>query len=160
MRRSGALLASAAVSGNLPAVLFALAGGVAGAIQVAVTGALGRRIGSLEAAAFSGLVAGVLFAVVVLVVRHNVGYVTASLRQPAWLWLSGAMGVVIVSAVTYAPAKIGVFATIGMFLASQLLVGALIDHFGLLGAERHPLGAMRLAGLGLLVAGSILVLRR
>lgn len=148
------------MSGNLVAALFVLAGGLAGALQVAISGALGRRIGSLEAAAFSGIVAGIGFLLVILVVRQSLGGVTATFREPAWLWLSGAMGLVIVTAITFGPARIGVLATIGLFIASQLTLGAVIDHFGLLAAERSPLNTARLAGLLLLLGGALLTLRR
>lgn len=144
----------------MPAVLLALAGGVAGAVQVAVSGALGRRIGSLEAAALSGIVAGILFLVIVLAARQTLSGVASAVREPPWLWLSGVMAVVIVIAITFGPPRIGVLGTIGLFIASQLVIGALIDHFGWLGADRSPINAARLAGLALLAAGAVLALKR
>lgn len=141
-------------------MLLALAGGLAGGLQVAISGTLGRRIGSLEAAAFSGLVAGVLFLVILLAARQSLSSVADALRQPAWLWLSGVMAIVIVIAVTFGPPRIGVLGTIGLFLASQLAIGALIDHFGWLGADRAPINSPRLAGLLLLAVGAALVLKR
>lgn len=45
----------AAVSASSAAVLLSLVAGVAGSVQVAVSGAFGRRIGVLEATAFGAV---------------------------------------------------------------------------------------------------------
>jgi uncharacterized membrane protein YdcZ (DUF606 family) len=39
-------------------------------------------------------------------------------------------------------------------------MGAVIDAFGMLGSERIPLDATRVAGLAMLAAGAALTLRR
>ena len=77
------------------------------------------------------------------------------MREPPWLWLGGIMGAVIVAGITYSPARIGVFATIGLLIAGQLVMGAFIDAFGLFGVEKIPLGAARIGGLALLSGGAV-----
>jgi len=148
------------VSGAGFAYLVSLLAGLAGAIQVAVNGALGKRIGVLETTAFGLFVSFAIVLVVVLAARRTVTGVTSGFGQPAWLWLGGVMGVVIVSSITFAGPRIGVFATVALVVSGQLAMGALIDALGLLGAERIPLGWTRAAGLGLLAAGAFLVARR
>ena len=149
----------AAVSASAFAVGFAVAAGLAGSIQVAVSGALGRRVGVLEAAAFGGIVAAAILVAVALVARNGIG-VVASFREPPWLWIGGLMGAIVVTAITYSPPRIGTFATIGLLVASQLAMGVVIDALGLFGLERIPISWERIVGLTLLAGGAVLVLKR
>jgi uncharacterized membrane protein YdcZ (DUF606 family) len=55
------------VPGNASAIAFALGAGLAGSIQVAVNGALGRRIGVLDAAAFGSILATAVLVAAALV---------------------------------------------------------------------------------------------
>jgi len=153
-------LYSRRVSASGVAVAVSLLAGVAGSIQVAVSGALGRRVGVLEATAFSAVVGTVLVVAVVLAARQGLGTTVAALREPPWLWIGGVMGSIVVTSITFAPPRIGTFATVGLLIAGQLAMAAAIDYFGLFGLERIGLSAERLAGLALLAAGSVLVLRR
>jgi transporter family-2 protein len=148
------------VSGSTLAALFTLVAGIAAAFQAAINGALGKRVGTLEAALFQTLVALVAFLVVTLAARQSLGGVGSAFRQPAWLWLGGLMGFVVVFAITYAPPRIGTFATAGLIIGLQLVVTAAIDHFGLFGLERIGFGWERALGFALLAAGSALALRR
>jgi bacterial/archaeal transporter family-2 protein len=76
------------------------------------------------------------------------------------MWIGGAMGFVIVSAITYAPGRISNLAVAGLLITAQLLMAALIDAFGLFGFERVGLPWERVLGLCLLAAGATLVLKR
>ena len=147
------------MSGNAGAVAFALVAGVAGSIQVVVNATLGRRIGVVDAAAFGAIVAMLVLVPTSLALRSGDG-VQAALREPPWLWIGGIMGALIVTAIAYSPPRIGVFATIAIIVAGQLVTSALIDAFGLMGVEKIPLNPARVAGLVLLGAGALLVLKR
>jgi bacterial/archaeal transporter family-2 protein len=157
--RIGAVML-AAVSASSTAVFISLVAGVAGSVQVAVSGAFGRRIGVLEATAFGSLGAAIIVCSLVLVARQGFGGVLAGVREPPWLWLNAAMGAIVVLSITFAAPRIGTFATIGLLIAGQLAMGVLIDAFGLFGLERIPLNAARLSGLLLLAGGALLVLKR
>jgi transporter family-2 protein len=148
------------VSGNAFAVVFTLAAGVAAAVQAAINAALGRRIGTLEAAMFQTIVGVTVFAVVTLVARQSLAGVGNAFREPAWLWLGGVMGAIIVTAITYAPQRIGTFATAGLLIALQLVATAAIDHFGLFGLDRIGFTWERATGFVLLMVGAALALRR
>ncbi len=147
------------MSGSGAAVLVA-AGGLAGAVQVAVMGRFGDRIGSIEAVAFSALLTTVIAAVALLVARRSFEGYAAAFHSPAWLWLGGVTGAFIVFTITIAAPRIGSAATIAIFLAGQLTMGAVIDRFGFFGLERIPLGWQRLLGLALLGVGAALTLRK
>jgi transporter family-2 protein len=148
------------VSGNAFAVVFTLAAGIAAAVQSAINAALGRRIGTLEAAMFQTVVALVVFTVVTLVARQGLAGIGNAFREPAWLWLGGVMGAVIVTCITYAPQRIGTFATAGLLIGLQLVATAVIDHFGLFGLDRIGFTWERALGFILLAGGAVLALRR
>jgi bacterial/archaeal transporter family-2 protein len=150
----------AAVSASGVAIFLSLVAGVAGSIQVAVSGAFGKRIGVLEATAFGSLGAALIVCAAVLVARGGFGGVLDGLREPPWLWLSGVMGAIVVTTITFTAPRIGTFATIGLLIAGQLAMGVLIDALGLFGLERIPFGWERAVGLVLLAAGALLVLER
>jgi transporter family-2 protein len=148
------------VSASGFAVFVSLAAGCAGAVQVAVNGALGRRIGTLEATGLSLTVSITIMTAVLLLVRHGLGGVVDGFRQPPWLWLGGVMGVIIVSSITLAGPRIGTFATVGLLMAGQLAMGMAIDAFGLFTAERVPVNWTRALGLVLLAIGAALAAKR
>lgn len=135
------------------------AAGLAGAAQASVSGALGKRVGSVQAAAFGAIVAAVLLLVLAVVAGRG-GGISDVFRQPAWLWIPGVFGAGIVLTLAYAPSRIGTFATVALMIAGQLLAGAAIDAFGWLGTERIPVTASRVIGLVLLTAGAALTLKR
>ena len=142
------------------AILVSLAAGIAGGVQVAIAGAFGRRIGVLEATSFAAVVGALAVVAATVVVRQGLGGVAEGFRVPPWLWLGGVMGAIVVTTISYAPQRIGTFATIGLLIAGQLVAGAVIDALGLFGLEKIPLTIHRVVGLVLLSGGALLVLRR
>ncbi len=142
------------------AILVSLGAGIAGGIQVAIAGAFGRRIGVLEATSFAAVVGALAVVAATVVVRQGLGGVAEGFRVPPWLWLGGLMGAIVVTTISYAPQRIGTFATIGLLIAGQLVAGAVIDALGLFGLEKIPLTLHRIVGLVLLSVGALLVLRR
>lgn len=134
--------------------------GLAGAIQAAVMGELGERVGIVPAVALSVTVALACGLVVLLVWEHSFAGVRAALEEPPWLWIGGLLSVFIVFAVTVGPPRIGVAATIGIVIAGNLVMAALIDRYGLFGQEVIPIDRWRLLGLLLLAVGAVLSLSR
>jgi bacterial/archaeal transporter family-2 protein len=146
--------------GTAVAIVLATAAGLAGAVQAAVMGELGERVGIVPAIAFAVLVSLVCALSALLVWERSFAGVRAALHEPAWLWLGGVMSVCIVFAITVGPPRIGVAATIGIVIAGNLVSAALIDRFGLFGQQVIPIDGWRLLGLLLLVAGASLSLSR
>jgi transporter family-2 protein len=142
------------------AVVLASAAGLAGAVQAAVMGELGDRVGIVPAVALSVIVSLVCGLVALLVWERSFSGVRAALHQPAWLWLGGVMSVFIVFAITVGPPRIGVTATIGIVIAGNLVAAALIDRFGLFGQDEIAIDRWRVLGLLLLAAGAALTLSR
>jgi transporter family-2 protein len=142
------------------AVVLASAAGLAGAVQAAVMGELGDRVGIVPAVALSVIVSLVCGLAALLVWERSFGGVRAALHEPAWLWIGGVMSVFIVFAITVGPPRIGVTATIGIVIAGNLVAAALIDRYGLFGQDEIPIDRWRILGLLLLAAGAALTLSR
>jgi bacterial/archaeal transporter family-2 protein len=142
------------------AVALAIVAGLAGAVQAAVMGELGERVGIFPALAFSGLLAVALGLAALLVAKQSLHGLAEVFRQPVWLWIGGALSVLIVLAITVAPPRIGVTATIGIIIALNLAVAGVIDRFGLFGYDRIPIGWTRVLGIVLLGAGAALSLHK
>jgi bacterial/archaeal transporter family-2 protein len=147
-------------SGTAVAVSLAATAGLAGAVQAAVMGELGERVGIVPAVAFSVIVALLSGLAALLVWERSFAGVRAAAHEPAWLWIGGLMSVFIIFAITVGPPRIGVAATIGIVIAGNLVSAAAIDRYGLFGQEVIPLDRWRLLGLVLLAAGAVLSLSR
>jgi transporter family-2 protein len=142
------------------AAAFALVAGLAGAVQIAVQGRLGDRIGSIEALACASLLGGLSALVVLLLVRRSLDGLRQGVGGPKWLLLGGVMSALIVLAITVAGPRIGVVATSAILISVQFALATAIDRFGWFGVERIAVGRPRLLGLLLLAVGAALVLRR
>jgi bacterial/archaeal transporter family-2 protein len=142
------------------AVALCAVGGLAGAVQAAVMGELGERVGAAPALAFAVAISLVCAVALLLAWEHSFSGVRAAAQQPWWLWLGGVMSVFIVLSITVATPRIGVAATIGIVIAGNLVMAALIDQFGLLGQDEVAITWPRLLGLLLLAAGATLSLVR
>ncbi|MDQ4019343.1 MAG: DMT family transporter [Actinomycetota bacterium] len=147
-------------SGTAVAVGLTAIAGLAGAIQAAVMGELGERVGIAPALGFAVVVSLVCALALLVVWERSLAGIGAAAREPAWLWLGGLMSVFIVLAITVATPRIGVAATIGIVIAGNLVMGAVIDQYGLLGQEQVALTWPRVLGLVLLAVGAALSLDR
>ncbi len=123
-------------------------------------GELGERAGVFPALAFSGVVAFVLGFALLLVAKRSFSGIADVARQPLWLWTGGALSVLIILAITVASPRIGLAATIGIIIAFNLSVAAVIDRFGWFGFDRIPVGWTRVLGILLLGAGAVLSLHK
>ena len=147
-------------SGTAVAVALTATAGLAGAVQAAVMGELGERVGIVPAVAVSVVVSFVCGLAALLVWTRSFAGVRAAVDEPAWLWIGGLMSVYIVFAITVGPPRIGVAATVGIVIAGNLVSSALIDRYGLFGQDVIPIDRWRLLGLLLLAAGAALSLSR
>ena len=138
--------------------MLAIAAGLAGAVQAAVMGELGERVGVFPALAFSGIVSVACALGLLLVAKQSLRGIADVLREPVWLWTGGALSILIILGITVGPPRIGLAATIGTIIALNLGVAALIDRFGWFGYDRIAIGWPRVVGLVLLAAGAGLTL--
>ena len=78
---------------------------------------------------------------------------------PWYALTSGALGLVIVGSIGYGTSRLGLVTAMTVIIAAQFIAGAVIDHFGVLGADLRPLNLTRVSGVGLMLVGTWLVVR-
>ncbi|HET8967935.1 MAG TPA: DMT family transporter [Gaiellaceae bacterium] len=142
------------------AASLALAAGLGGAVQIAVQGRLGDRVGSLEAMATASLIGAVIALAVLLLARRSLSGIGDAFGAPKWMLLGGAMSALVILAITVAGPRIGIVATTSVLIAAQFTLATVIDRYGWFGVERIPMSWPRVIGLLLLAIGAALTLRR
>jgi transporter family-2 protein len=148
------------VSSSGFALVLALVAGFGGAVQIAVQGRLGDRVGSFEAMATASLI-GALFALgLLLLARRSLGGLGDVWGSPKWMLLGGVMSALIILAVTVAGPRIGIVATTAVLIAAQFALATAIDRYGWFGVERIAVTWPRVLGIAFLFVGAALTLRR
>lgn len=141
-------------------ILVALAAGGVIAVQAAVNSRLGRELASPALATLASFVIGTLLVLIYCaVVRAQLPATSVLLRVPVWAWLGGLLGAFYVAAIIVTTPKLGVGAMVALTVTGQMAMALALDHFGLLGLERHPISQGRVAGMALLIAGVVLLKR-
>lgn len=138
-------------------IIISLLGGVAIGLQNPLASLMGQRIGILQGAFIIHLGGTLLAGGLILAVP---GGNLAAWRSVPWYALgAGALGVALVTAISFAIPRIGVAATVGLVVATQIIIAAWLDHNGLLGASVRLFDTWRFVGVVLLMVGAWLVLR-
>ena len=131
-------------------IMIGLAGGIAVGLQSPMASMLTQRLGIFESV-FIVHVGGALIALVPLLVY---GSKLGQWRSVPWYTLgAGIFGLVVIAAISYMIPRVGVAASITTVVAGQLLVGMILDQYGLLGAAAKPLDVTRVLGLGVVLVG-------
>ncbi|NCF67704.1 MAG: EamA-like transporter family protein [Chloroflexi bacterium] len=143
---------------NIPVVLFvAILGGVAAVIQAQLNGIMDKGMGTVESVFITYGVGGIAIALVMLFMRG--GNLSAFPTLPWYVIFAGLCGLVIIGSISFSVPRLGLVAAITIIVASQFIFGALIDHYGLLGAEIRPFSLQKLIGIGTLMLGVWLIIR-
>lgn len=138
-------------------LLTAAAGGLI-ALQAPINAGLGKSTGGLPAALVSFAVGSVALAVIV-VLSGKAGGLSSTFDVSWYYLLGGLLGAVYVSNALIAVSVIGAGGVAAATVTGQLTASVVIDRLGLFGLDQVPLGPQRLVGIGLLMAGTFLVVR-
>jgi bacterial/archaeal transporter family-2 protein len=132
-------------------ILIGLAGGVAVGIQAPLSSMISQRLGVLESV-FIVHLGGAIVALIPLLIYG--GGKLAHWRTVPWYALgAGAFGLVVIFSMSFMIPRIGVAPALIILLSGQLLIGSILDHFGLLGAVQRPLELTRIIGLAVVFLG-------
>ncbi len=141
---------------SLLLVLFAVVAGVFLPLQAGVNTRLAHYVGGPVRASMVSFGVGAIALLIVVLVFYRSGGVDAR-HAPWWAWVGGFLGAFYVTATVVVPVRIGAAAFFGILVAAQLVMGVLIDRFGLIGFLERATSPGRIAGVVLLVAGAVLV---
>lgn len=138
-----------------PALVFAVLAGAAVAIQVVANTIGMKSLGIGGLVGVSGLTTGVVgFAVAFFLSRPEF-----TGRSLTFAVASGVLGAFIVSAITLAAGQSGLAQTLSLVIASQLIVGLVIDRLGLFGPAAADIGLVKVLGIVFILVGGVLVVR-
>jgi transporter family-2 protein len=126
--------------------LTAVVGGMI-ALQAPINSGLGKRIGT------------VLLVLLALVFGEGFGR-TGEARHLSWYYLmGGVLGAAYVTSVLVTVRTLGAGGVTAATIAGQLTAAVIVDQLGILGVAKHTITVPRLAGIALLAAGTLLVVR-
>lgn len=138
-------------------LIMAVVGGCI-ALQAPINAGLGRHTRSFAAATISFAVGTLLLAAIV-VVSGRAGDVPNIAHVQWYYLLGGVLGAAYVFSALVLVSEIGAGAVAAATVTGQLTTSVILDRIGFLGLEQQPLTAGRVAGVGLLLAGTYLVVR-
>jgi transporter family-2 protein len=138
-------------------ILLAIVGGVAGTLQANFMGVMDQNLGTVESMFITYGGGGLVIGLAMLFLRG--GNLGAIVTLPWYVLSAGLLGLVVVGILGFAAPRIGLVPVMTLFVASQFVVAAVLDHFGLLGAEVRSLDLSRISGLGVILFGLWLVIR-
>ena len=78
-------------------------------------------------------------------------------EAPWWLWLGGFVGAFYVFGSIVTAPRLGAVTLVAAIIAGQSLASLVIDHYGWVGFEEHPISPGRLLGIALVATGVALV---
>ena len=141
--------------------MLALATGIGIPILAAINGALGQRLANPFAAGAILIGVGLVVAAIVTLVstRGEIAPLGARLPPFGWLYAGGLFMAFYILSITWLVPRFGVGNAVFFVLLGQIIAAVIIDHFGLMGAPRLPVGPVRAAGVVLMLIGVLLARR-
>ncbi len=131
-------------------IFIGLLGGIAIGFQSPMSSVISQRLGVLESV-FIVHAGGALGALIPMLIFGN--RLTEWRSVPPFTLFAGLFGLVVIYAMSFMIPRIGVAGALITLLAGQLLIGSLLDHFGLLGAMHRPFDFTRAFGLSIVALG-------
>ena len=142
---------------GLAVVLTAVAGGLI-ALQAPINAGLGKATGGLPAALVSFLV-GTIALTAIVVISGKAGGLGSTFDVSWYYLLGGLLGAVYVANALIAVSAIGAGGVAAATITGQLVASVALDRLGAFGLNEVPLTPERMLGVGLLLAGTLLVVR-
>ena len=141
-------------AGRMFTILCAVLAGICVTLQNSLNALMNPFIGAM------GTSAAVFVIQLVLLLAYQACVVRRRIRLrdvPPGYYSSGLIAVVVIGMIGYCVSQMGSAVTTCCSVAGQIIMSALVDHFGLFGSARHRFTARRVAGFALILAG-VLVL--
>lgn len=145
------------------AVLFpvvAFIGGAMTAYQPLINAKLNQHLDSPIWASFVSFAVGTVFLLIIGFAMNGGKFMVLETQGLKWwMWTGGLLGAFFVTVALYVVPYMGVAAMISVMIAGQLVMAALLDHFGILSETANPITWQKMAGLTLLCVGAIITLK-
>lgn len=145
----------------LLAIAIGLGAGFLLGAQPSVNGQLGRHVQHPLQASLISFASGTAIILVLCLVTRSFppSFTSSPAELPWWIWLGGAIGVVLVTTSLILVPHIGSLPWFAAVMTGQTVSALLLDHFGLLGNPRAPASPLRILGAGLLILGVLAIVQ-
>jgi transporter family-2 protein len=133
------------------AIIMLLAG-IGIPIMAAMTSSLGKHLSSpVAASAFAFFIAFCISLLALMITDKS--FVKQIPSAPKYLFVAGAFVAFYVLSISFVAPHFGIGNAIFFVLLGQLLSAAIIDHYGIFGAQINHLSTMRVSGILVMVFG-------
>ena len=129
-----------------------LLAGIGIPIMAAMTSSLGKHLSSPVAASAFAFFIAFCIALLALIINDK-SFFEQIPSAPKYLFVAGAFIAFYVLSISFVAPHFGVGNAIFFVLLGQLLSAAIIDHYGLFGAQINQLSMMRVSGIVVMVFG-------
>lgn len=134
------------------AIIIAIFIGICLALQPPINAHLGKAINSKNAALNSVLVSSFSMLIIILFTGNIKEYCNIT-KVPVYYWIGGFLGIVVVFGSILVIPALGTLTAFSIFVSTQLILGALINHFGWFGVSKCPITPTKLLGIAFLILG-------
>jgi transporter family-2 protein len=135
--------------------LIGLIGGAAVGLQSPIAGAMGQRLGGIASSLIIH-VSGAIFSGVFLFLRGG-EKIKDWPTLPWYMLFAGVFGLILYQTINVTLPRLGSTMMVVLIIIGQLLVGVVIDHFGLLGVAARHIDLTRVLGIAVLALGAYLI---
>lgn len=141
-------------------VLGALATGLAIGAQSTLSSLIGAIVGSVRTGMFMNFIGGIIAGLFILAFSliGGKGYWHLPSKAIWMLVIAGALGIMIISGVSFSLQHTGVAAGLATIILGQLVISVIVDATGAGGARVIPFTWQRAAGLLVIALGVFLIL--
>jgi transporter family-2 protein len=139
-------------------MLIAIATGAANPFQSGTNAELNKELGQPIWACVTVYAIGLVgMLAIALAIREPIPAMGKLGGTKWWAWAGGLISIGPTMAGLMLAQKMGSGIFTGVSITAALVTSVVLDHFGLVGLERHPATIARIAGCGLMVSGLWLV---
>jgi transporter family-2 protein len=142
-------------------ILLAAGSGALVVVQASINGELRGLVGDPYRTALVSTTVSTIFLFALSLVANGRPIPAGSVFSNAtwWMWIGGVLGAVYVAAAAVLISKLGSAVLFTIVIFGQLVMAVLMDQYGWIGLEKHPLNPQRVAGIALVLVGVVLVRR-
>lgn len=129
--------------------------------QSPINARLGDTVKSPFISSLISFTIGTIFLAVVYFVsgQHAANLIYTATANPWWIWFGGVIGVVYLTSNILMFPKIGAIQTIILPIVGQVLMGVIIDSFGLFGVRQVPISLIKISGVFIsFIIGTVIIL--
>jgi transporter family-2 protein len=135
--------------------IIGLIGGFILSNQNPINAKLGATLKSPFRSSFTSFSIGTIFLVFLFFItnQHTASFSSIAVKNPWWIWIGGILGAIYLTSNVLLFPKLGAIQTIILPILGQVLMGEVIDTFGLFGTAKVSLTLLKIVGIVTLLIG-------